>query len=86
MLQEIAITPSTIIIVALILVGAVFAVRRIVLRGLCDCGDGCDGCKGCSHTKGGHQCKACSVTGDMLKNIDKSLGANAEAAARGCDK
>lgn len=72
MLQEFAVTPATIIIIALILAGMVLAVRRIVKRGLCDCGDGCDECLGCSHRIGSCSCKECPAASDMVKNVDKA--------------
>ncbi|MCI9129415.1 MAG: hypothetical protein HFJ65_03725 [Eggerthellaceae bacterium] len=57
---------STIIILAIILVCAGFAVYRLVKRGMCDCGDHCGdgGCKkgGCSH---------CSCADDMVKHLSK---------------
>ncbi len=86
MLQELTITPSTIVIVALVLVGAFFAVRRIVRRGLCDCGDGCDSCDACSHKKGSRSCKTCAAADEMVKNIDKAVGDSTESAACCCGK
>lgn len=46
MLQEIAITPATVVVVALVAAWAAWAVRRLARRGLCDCSDKCGGCGG----------------------------------------
>lgn len=46
----------TLLLLALIVAWAVWAVRRIAGRGLCDCGDHCSGgCGGCS---------SCSLRGE----------------------
>lgn len=57
MLQEIAMTPSTAMLVALISVGAFLAIRRMTRRGLCDCSDHCEGCP---HKRSSSKCKGCS--------------------------
>lgn len=61
-------TPATVILLIIIAVGVVFAVRRLVRRGMCDCDDHCgdSGCakKGCSH---------CSAAEDMVKNMDQHV-------------
>lgn len=51
-MQEISLNFPTVIILVVIAALAVFAVRRMTRRGLCDCGDhcegGCSGCEGCA--------------------------------------
>lgn len=55
-MQEIVLTPTTVVLLVVILALAALAVHRIVKRGLCDCGDRCGGgCKGCSN------CKKCGL-------------------------
>ncbi len=50
-MQEIVMSPATLLVLLAIVAGAVLAVRRLVRRGLCDCddhrGEGCRGCRGC---------------------------------------
>ena len=57
MLQEIAITPATVVVVALVAAWAAWAVRRLARRGLCDCSDKCGGC-------GGKGACSCSTHGE----------------------
>lgn len=67
-------TPSTIVVALVIAVLAVLAVRRIAMRGLCDCHDhcgdsdsprsGCGSCQGCS---------GCGVVECMVADMDKAL-------------
>ena len=48
---EMAFTPSTVLLLAVIAALAALAVRRLTHRGLCDCHDkegGCAGCAGCA--------------------------------------
>lgn len=67
-------TPSTIVVALVIAVLAVLAVRRIAMRGLCDCRDhcgdsdsprsGCGSCQGCS---------GCGAVECMVADMDKAL-------------
>lgn len=67
-------TPSTIVVALVIAVLAVLAVRRIAMRGLCDCHDhcgdsdsprsGCESCQGCS---------GCGAVECMVADMDKAL-------------
>jgi hypothetical protein len=43
-MQEITLNPVTVILLAVIIAWAVWAVRRILGKGLCDCHSGCEGC------------------------------------------
>lgn len=78
-MQELTITPSTVILLLVILALAALAVRRLFKRGMCDCGDHCEGC---SHRKGapsggafagtgtsGGACAHCSAADDMVKRM-----------------
>ena len=58
-MQELVITPSTLVFLGIILVLAARAVHRLVKRGTCDCHDHCDG--GCS---------TCGAVDDMVKNME----------------
>ena len=67
-------TRSTIVVALVIAVLAVLAVRRIAMRGLCDCHDhcgdsdsprsGCGSCQGCS---------GCGAVECMVADMDKAL-------------
>lgn len=67
-------TPSTIVVALVIAVLAVLAVRRIAMRGLCDCHDhcgdsdsprsGCGSCQGCS---------GCGAVECMVADMDIAL-------------
>ena len=50
-MQDLSLTPSTVVILLVIAALAVLAVRRMLRKGLCDCHSdaGCSGCSGCSH-------------------------------------
>ena len=68
-MREIIFTPSTIVMLAGLVAWAVWAVRRMTNRGLCDCSDKCgDGCGG-SCSAG---C-ACSAAEKMVADLDKAL-------------
>lgn len=54
-MQELALTPATIILLLAIIGCALLAIRRLHKRGMCDCND--HGCEGCSKCSGG--CKGC---------------------------
>ena len=61
----------TLVLLALIVAWAVWAVRRIVGRGLCDCGDhcgdgGCSGCSSCASRGSDSACASCSVAEKMV--------------------
>ena len=73
MLQEFVITPATIIVALVIAALAFLAIRRLVKRGMCDCGDHCDSgyCSACSHKKGSNACKTCSAANDMVARMEK---------------
>ena len=81
MLQEITLTPATVVIVLAVLVWAAWAVRRLVGRGMCDCGDKCGGCsrkgavggKGAKSDKGGTPCSHCGAARDMVARMEASL-------------
>lgn len=71
-------TPATIVLVLLILGWAVWAVRRLTGRGLCDCHDHCAGCaKG---AKRGPEAKAGACA--CCAAADKMVAAMEEAAAK----
>lgn len=66
-MQELTMTPSTIVLLLLILAWTVWAVRRLFFRGVCDChgsdgrhkgGKAASGCASCSSC---HGCSACAV-------------------------
>lgn len=60
----------TIVLLALIVAWAVWAVRRIMGRGLCDCGDHCGdgGCSSCSSCSSG-SCAGCSAADKMVADM-----------------
>ena len=64
-MQELVITPSTIVFLGIILVLAVLAVHRLVKRGACDCNDHCGG--SCHSEKGGCGCGAAD---DMVRKME----------------
>lgn len=67
MLLPIEINAPTLVVLALISAWAVWAVRRIVGRGLCDCNDHC-GDAACGH--GG--CSGCSTAEKMVADMGKA--------------
>lgn len=82
-MQELMMTPSTVLVLGIIAVLAVLAVRRMFKRGLCDCGKsdgcgghgdaGCAGCVGCSaHTMPGKKPTCCSASQAMVDKMDKT--------------
>ena len=75
MLQEFSLTPTTIVILLAILALAFLAIRRLVRRGMCDCGDHCDGC---SKKKGSSECRACSAADDMVARMERDMSRNQE--------
>ncbi len=72
MLQDLTITPSTVVILAIVIVLVIWAVRRLVKKGLCDCHDGCDGCSD-KKSKGGSACPHCGAAETMVSNMENSL-------------
>ena len=74
MLQELTITPSTIIVLAVVLLCAIWAVRRLFKKGLCDCHDGCEGCSGRKKKfSGKSDCSHCGAVESMISNMEASL-------------
>lgn len=59
-MQELTMTPATVAILLVILAWAIWAVRRLFFRGMCDC-HGSDGRKG--HANGGACASGCSSCG-----------------------
>lgn len=52
-MQDLALNPVTVALLLAILGCAALAMRRLLHRGLCDCGDHCDGgCSGCAGCAG----------------------------------
>lgn len=75
MLQELTITPSTIVLVAVIMAFAVLAVRRMLKKGLCDCHDGCEGCSSKKKGLNGKSaCPHCGAVESMVSKMEASLG------------
>ena len=73
-MEALDLTPSTIILLAIICGCVVLAVRRLVKRGMCDCGDhceegGCRGCSGCASAPAPGQPKTCLVMEDKFRNL-----------------
>ena len=67
----------TIVLLAIVAAWTVWAVRRLIGRGMCDCHDSCDGCsakalgKVASDGEGG--CACCSAADDMVARMEASL-------------
>lgn len=59
-----------------VLAWAVWAVRRLLNRGMCDCGDKRDGCSG-KNRKGSNApaCSGGSAAADMVAKMESSLDA-----------
>ncbi len=74
-MQELVMTPGTVVVLVILAAWAVWAVRRMTHRGLCDCGDHCgDGCgKRCKpgSKRGCSSCSQASVD-KMLSDLEKS--------------
>lgn len=74
MLQELTITPSTAIVLVVILLCAILAVLRLFRRGLCDCHDGCEGCSGKKKKlHGKSECSHCGAAESMVSNMEVLL-------------
>lgn len=70
---EITMTPSSWILLAIIAACTTLAIRRLIKRGMCDCGDHRDDGGICAHCK--KHCassKDCSAISDMLARMDKA--------------
>ena len=69
-MQELAFTPSTVILLLIVVACAVLAVRRIVRRGMCDCGDDCKS-EGCAHcAKKCEPGQDCAAVADMVARME----------------
>ena len=64
-------TPATVVIVLAVLAWAAWAVRRLLDRGMCDCGDKCDGCS--SNGSKSSACSHCGAAEDMVARMESSL-------------
>lgn len=63
------VNPATLLVLASLIALAVLAVRRLMARGMCDCGDHCGSeCGGCSGSCGG--CAgSCGPAEHMVANL-----------------
>lgn len=68
-MQDLVMTPGTLLALAVIVAWAVWAIRRMTTRGLCDCGDHC-GDGGCSS---GCSCSGCGAAEKMVADMSNSL-------------
>lgn len=68
-MQDLVMTPGTLLALAVIVAWAVWAVRRMTTRGLCDCGDHC-GDGGCGS---GCSCSGCGAAEKMVADMSSSL-------------
>lgn len=73
MFQELTITPSTIVLIVAIFACVVWAVRRMLKKGLCDCHDGCEGCSSKKKFRSKGPCSRCNAADSMVANIEKAL-------------
>ena len=69
-MSELSFTPTTVIILLIIAAWAVWAIRRLVHKGMCDCHSrdgehGCTGCNGC-HMKSSEECNSCKSAEKMV--------------------
>lgn len=67
-MQELVITPSTLVFLGIILVFAALAVHRLTRKGMCDCNDHCSG--SCHSARGG--C-SCNVVDDMVSKMEAAV-------------
>ena len=71
---EMELTPATVVIAALVLLWAVWAVRRLRGRGLCDCHDHCGGASGHAGSPGGCAvCSGCGAAERMVADLDRAV-------------
>ena len=75
MLQEITMSPATLLVIAAIIAWIVWAVRRLIGKGLCDCHDACDGCSKRMTSKR-QECPHCDAVESMILNMEASLEAS----------
>ncbi|WP_165062376.1 hypothetical protein [Adlercreutzia sp. ZJ154] len=72
-MEELVITPSTVVLLLVIVACAALAVRRLLRRGMCDCGDSCES-KGCAHcAKNCEPGAECNAVKDMVAKMESSL-------------
>lgn len=85
-MQELALTPATVVLLLVIVGCAVLAVRRLLHRGLCDCDDHCSGCEGCQGAEkrmahppkasasgpGASMAPCCAAVEGMLERAEKA--------------
>lgn len=80
---ELTMTPSTIILLVIILAAAVLAVRRLVHRGMCDCGDGEASSGRCAHCA--KHCGAddgCEAVAAMLSRMESDAESQQKTPSR----
>ena len=78
MLQELTFTPMSIVLLAIVAAWTVWAVRRLIGRGMCDCHDKCSGCsgkpaQGVQGTQDDSGCACCSAADDMVARMEASI-------------
>lgn len=73
-MQDLGISPATIIVAFVLCVLMVFVVRRMLRRGSCDCGGRC--AKSSKHS--GCSCADCEPAQTMVKDIDKAMKSKKE--------
>lgn len=75
-MQDLALNFPTVALLLAIAVLAVLAVRRMVRKGLCDCGDHCgegEGCAGCAGCSSATECPSCEAAAKMVAAADKAM-------------
>lgn len=77
-MEELTMTPATVILLIVILACVVLAVHRLVKRGMCDCSDHCEGCghksKGAaSDASAPSSCACCQAADDMVKKMNDNI-------------
>lgn len=77
---EMELTPATVVIAALVLLWAVWAVRRLRGRGLCDCHDHCGDASGHGGSGSCAGCAGCGAAERMVADLDRAM---ADAPAGG---
>lgn len=73
-MQDLALNFPTIVLLLVIAALAVLVVRRMVRKGLCDCGDHCGdggGCAGCAGCSSAAECPSCEAAAKMVAAADK---------------
>ena len=80
---EMGLTPATVVLAALVLLWAVWAVRRLRGRGLCDCHDhDGGGAKGRAGGLGCSGCSGCGAADRMVAEMDRRLQESGRASRR----